>query len=391
MQDITQLFKYGTCNLKNILNPSTNYYGYDNNNANLQQYRTAVIVIGCGGTGGRTIPLLAQHIANHNSRVSQGLVNNLYLPHKIRFILYDNDVVEAKNLLRQNFYAFDIGRGKAEVMAERYSALFNMDIEYKNQKFNASDVTNREDFYYIKNLIVFDHTDNKAARESIEKIFHTPTNTSKVLISTGNEEDFGQVMISQDTGQINSTRAQNLLRTYKSLKDFILKEDPKGVLAVRNMPTLLELFRDFQDTVKPSCTDVTLINDQSMPINSLVAQLAYNAFYHIVSGKDLNYNIVKCNISNTFSTNYITYPPDVLSLIIRGIYGDLEEDYSNVLDEAMKISNNIYSYDRIIKFFVENDKKLTSPFYESFVEKNYYKTNIKYGIARGIENADIQN
>lgn len=75
-----------------------------------------VVMLGAGGTGG--------HIAPHLYRL-------LYaLERPVRFIICDGDVVEEKNLVRQNFIPADLGENKARVLAERYSSVFGMETEY---------------------------------------------------------------------------------------------------------------------------------------------------------------------------------------------------------------------------------------------------------------------
>ena len=75
-----------------------------------------IVMLGAGGTGG--------HIAPHLYR----LLYSLKRP--VRFILCDGDVVEEKNLVRQNFTPADLGENKAKVLAERYSAVFGLETEY---------------------------------------------------------------------------------------------------------------------------------------------------------------------------------------------------------------------------------------------------------------------
>ena len=75
-----------------------------------------IVMLGAGGTGG--------HIAPHLYR----LLYSLRRP--VRFILCDGDVVEEKNLVRQNFTPADLGENKAKVLAERYSAVFGLETEY---------------------------------------------------------------------------------------------------------------------------------------------------------------------------------------------------------------------------------------------------------------------
>ena len=75
-----------------------------------------IVMIGCGGTGGHIAPYLYR------------LLYSVFRPSTV--ILCDGDIVEKKNLVRQNFVACDLGRNKAEVLAERYSAAFGMECSY---------------------------------------------------------------------------------------------------------------------------------------------------------------------------------------------------------------------------------------------------------------------
>ena len=75
-----------------------------------------IVMIGAGGTGGYILPHLYR-IVYASSR-------------KCRIIIVDGDVVEEKNLIRQNFSAVDIGEKKAAVLAERYSDVFGIETEY---------------------------------------------------------------------------------------------------------------------------------------------------------------------------------------------------------------------------------------------------------------------
>ena len=75
-----------------------------------------IVLLGAGGTGG--------HIAPHLYRL-------LYaLDRPSRLIICDGDIVEEKNLIRQNFSPADLGENKAQVLAERYAAVFGLEAEY---------------------------------------------------------------------------------------------------------------------------------------------------------------------------------------------------------------------------------------------------------------------
>ena len=76
-----------------------------------------IVVLGAGGTGGYVIP--------HLYRLGYAS------EHPTRIIVCDGDVVEQKNLIRQNFVEQDIGRNKAQALAARYAAAFGIECEYR--------------------------------------------------------------------------------------------------------------------------------------------------------------------------------------------------------------------------------------------------------------------
>lgn len=175
-----------------------------------------IIVIGAGGTGGYVIP--------HLYRI--GFAAN----RQIRIIVCDGDVVEEKNLIRQNFIEQDIGRNKAQVQAERYSAAFGIECEYipdfienEGQLINLT----TPDFYArpysnipeTQRVILLGCVDNDKSRQLCHKVFNKAENI--VYIDSGNGEHTGQVVCGV---------RQNGRTTYKpvgSLYPNVLKEEDK--------------------------------------------------------------------------------------------------------------------------------------------------------------------
>lgn len=80
-----------------------------------------IILIGAGGTGG--------YIAPHLYRIAYASGRD------VRIIIADGDIVEKKNLIRQNFVSCDVGRNKAQVVAERYASAFGIKAECKKVMF----------------------------------------------------------------------------------------------------------------------------------------------------------------------------------------------------------------------------------------------------------------
>ena len=75
-----------------------------------------VVMLGAGGTGGYVAPYVF-HLLHMLDRPA-------------RFVVCDGDIVEPKNLDRQNFAPADLGENKARVLAERYSTVLGMETEY---------------------------------------------------------------------------------------------------------------------------------------------------------------------------------------------------------------------------------------------------------------------
>jgi len=144
-----------------------------------------ILLIGAGGTGG--------YIAPHLYRIAYASGRH------IRIIIADGDVVEDKNLIRQNFAACDIGCNKAQVIAERYSSVFGMETEYIPEYI--------EDAERLKNLLVpknpycgqlkedvilIGAVDNNRSRQLYHEVFCKSDDL--IYIDSGNGEYTGQVV-----------------------------------------------------------------------------------------------------------------------------------------------------------------------------------------------------
>ena len=125
-----------------------------------------VLVIGCGGTGGHLIPNLARAISVVN-KLANGDRERLNL------IIADGDIVEHKNLVRQHFINRDLAKNKAEVLAERYSAAFGMEIGAISKDIENEDV--------IKDSFkkVVDHITDDSKKQKFKNIVKNIVNTGK--------------------------------------------------------------------------------------------------------------------------------------------------------------------------------------------------------------------
>ena len=149
-----------------------------------------IVMLGAGGTGG--------HIAPHIYRL-------LYaLDRPARFIICDGDIVEQKNLVRQNFSEADLGRNKARVLAERYSRVFGIETEYVPNFVETVDALmelirpldwKRDQYEWktVKEMVVLiGAVDNNRSRQVCHKAFSQ--SKELVYIDSGNGEFSGQVV-----------------------------------------------------------------------------------------------------------------------------------------------------------------------------------------------------
>lgn len=158
-----------------------------------------IVMIGAGGTGG--------HIAPHLYRL-------LYaLERPVRFIVCDGDIVEEKNLVRQNFTETDLGQNKARVVAERYSGVFGLETSYvpdfiesaerleeliRPKRWNTGRyVTDPKTGCYnpeiISELVILiGAVDNNRSRQLCQEVFLRAKEL--VYIDSGNGEYTGQVV-----------------------------------------------------------------------------------------------------------------------------------------------------------------------------------------------------
>ena len=149
-----------------------------------------IVQLGAGGTGG--------HIAPHLYR----LLYSLNRP--VRYIICDGDVVEQKNLVRQNFTPADLGENKARVLAERYSTVFGMETEYIPDFIEDEDrlkkllipkrwyVSTRNAKDITEMIILLGAVDNNKSRQLCHRVFSQAKEL--IYIDSGNGEYTGQVV-----------------------------------------------------------------------------------------------------------------------------------------------------------------------------------------------------
>jgi len=233
-----------------------------------------IVMLGAGGTGG--------HIAPHLYR----LLHTLSRPVKV--IIADGDIVEEKNLVRQNFISADLGRNKAQVLAERYASAFGMEVQYIPDFIESEGVLMelvKPDRYlpgplsYQRengHVILIGAVDNNRSRQLCHQIFKKADNL--IYIDSGNGEF---------TGQVVCGIRRNGRTYYKPIGDVY----PDILSNTDKFPTEL------------SCAEAAVSTPQSIAANIMAATAVVSYIYNILV---LGNIIVR---SVTFSTKTVNLKP----------------------------------------------------------------------------------
>ena len=238
-----------------------------------------IVQLGAGGTGG--------HIAPHLYRL-------LYsLDRPVRYIICDGDVVEEKNLVRQNFTPADLGENKARVLAERYSTVFGMETEYvpafvEDEERLRELLTPRVSWKRRPNsyrqdrveemVILLGAVDNNKSRQLCHRVFHQAKEL--LYIDSGNGEYTGQVVCGVRRG------GKNYYPPIGTVYPDVLEETDK-------FPTEL------------SCAEASVSAPQSMAANITAATAVVDMVYNILAVGDSTVRKI------TFSTRGVNVRPEI--------------------------------------------------------------------------------
>ena len=234
-----------------------------------------IVMLGAGGTGG--------HIAPHLYR----LLYSLERP--VRFIICDGDVVEEKNLVRQNFIPADLGENKAKVLAERYSTVFGMETEYVPDFIESEDrlkkliepqIWSRGTYSnqtVSEQVILIGAVDNNRSRQLCHKVFYAAKDL--VYIDSGNGKNTGQVVCGIRSG------GRTFYRPVGKVYPDVLTDTDK-------FPTEL------------SCAEASVSAPQSITANVTAATVVVDMIYNILAQGEsrvrmATFSTTSCNVRPT--------------------------------------------------------------------------------------------
>lgn len=266
-----------------------------------------IFLVGCGGTGSRLVPLLAQFIKSitHGQSPSGWLMNP-------NITLVDFDVVEQKNLARQNFIPPDIGKNKAVVLANRYSRAFGMNIfAYQNKLeslsyvqvqgslghwFNTQNPTN--DPLRRPSLVIMCVDSAKARRQVLHHLFVSaaidPNYT--IYIDAGNEDVFGQVNFFTGLPAWSTESVESIEKTFGEVV-------PYKDVDVNYIPMPFRYYENLVDGESTrSCADL----DQTLAVNAVMATYIISIVQNIYYRRPMVYNGISFSMDGGMTTEYNT-------------------------------------------------------------------------------------
>lgn len=249
-----------------------------------------IMIVGAGGTGGYLIRDLSRFIYALKQKGDSSSFD---------ISIIDGDIVEKKNILRQNFMPGDIGKKKADVLAARHSKAFGLEIQ---------SVTEMADYNLLNKLhmrasgynvlpiqnIVIGCVDNHSARREMKK--YLENNRDAYWIDSGNETKSGQAVLGH-----KSFRRQ-----------FPTNRDP-----TRNtnyaLPNVIDLYPEISDPsqdeveeVKSSCAERAMIDTQNIFVNMTAAGHVLSFIRQIVMNESITSNVIEFNIKGVTNVKHLT-------------------------------------------------------------------------------------
>ena len=297
-----------------------------------------IFIFGCGGTGSRVVPLVSQFIKSCPWVVNPEVV------------LIDFDIVEEKNLTRQNFIVSDIGKNKAVVLAGRYSKAFNVTITPITSRVSPTQrTTDAEDKAYSlfnsimsynerRNAIFILCVDSPTARREIVEAINLVTSRSpnNLIIDAGNGNDFGQIVLSSPQAMDTNYDKPYLDR---------LEDKLPLSMNLQFIPLDPGYFDNMAEVTTASCAEL----DQTMAINTLMAVNIFGIVQNIYYVKPISFFRINVHLQHGSIPEHISIASLKQTLVkekrFQKLYDSVRRiqfypDFSRLLDEQSAYLRN---------------------------------------------------
>lgn len=241
-----------------------------------------LVIAGAGGNGA--------HFMHQAMRVVGAHMADKKRDYKVT--VFDGDIVEQKNLLRQNFYPSDLGKNKAQVTARRYSKAFGVEIgvfpEFVETKEDLEELMFQYEGYMPLLVTCFD---NHKSRLMVQALFEEKP-AEFMWLDLGNDEFVGQVVLGFNADPMTGAN---------DIKQGVFK-----------LPSIVEFYpeiRNSNDQFKSevSCAEHAVANIQNIGANVMCSTLAFLMFNQLMTGSITHYAVrfdAKSGMTEVFSNTY---------------------------------------------------------------------------------------
>jgi PRTRC genetic system ThiF family protein len=218
-----------------------------------------IVLVGCGGTGG----FLAEAVC----RLLLEVPSELYL--------VDMDRVEPRNCARQAFDRADVGRFKAQVLAERLSRRFGRTVGYSTLPYDR-ELHGRVFATRGRLCLVIGCVDNAAARRAIAASVGQPRWQAPAAwwLDCGNGRNSGQVLLG------NVVRPDDLRGAFLPHRG-LCRALPAPSL---QRPDLLDAPPEPQARPRLDCAAAVSVGEQGPTVNQVVAAIAASYVEKLLAG-----------------------------------------------------------------------------------------------------------
>lgn len=210
-----------------------------------------IVVVGCGGTGGFVAEGICRLLGDTPAQV----------------YLVDYDRVEEPNLRRQAFYDADVGKFKAQVLAERLSRNFGREVGYCVYPYSSE--VHQEVFHFANPGLLVGCVDRASARGAIAQC----VGGRQWWIDAGNGDHSGQVLIG------NTAENERLKGGFSEGMGFCTKLPLPSI----QQPGLL--IPAPEPVPQADCAEAVEQGQQSPTINQVMASLTLECVRRLLGGE----------------------------------------------------------------------------------------------------------
>jgi PRTRC genetic system ThiF family protein len=222
----------------------------------VSQYKhVEFVLVGAGGTGGFLISAIARLMKEIEATTNKTTACTII----------DPDIVEEKNIPRQNFQPGDIGLPKAEILAARYALAMGCNIGAITEPFTKE----MAKAPWRSLVVIVGCVDNASARQEIAECLNNGYENYYLpnvwWLDCGNHRTSGQVLL-------GSSNCFQLEQAFDNLsKPNFCKVLPSPIVL---HPELLEALPEEKQSTPLSCAELVARNQQSLFVNQYVAAIA---------------------------------------------------------------------------------------------------------------------